>query len=349
VSLDSVQKLPTRHVFPFKANVTVVIPAFNAAAFLGDALESVLAQTYQPLEVIVVDDGSEDETPQVAAAYASKVTYIRKERGGPAAARNEGIRAASGEWIAFQDADDIWLSDFLEKLVDASANTGADLVFCDALTLKSGVTTGPTFFERKGLKARLDEFAPGDILLDPFSLFLELHQFMLTCALLVRRDALLQVGLFDEGIYCGEDLDLWLRLSLRFHFAVVNEILVLRRIHDHNLSSDWWAVTTGLIKIYEKLERNCLPQLLGTRWRKILCEKKAHLLREQGARYLELDEPLLARKSWAKGFRSSYSPTLAAYWLATFLPRKWVEALRNAKRKVPLARAPISTNVPGVR
>jgi GT2 family glycosyltransferase len=323
-----------------KAAVSVVIPAYNAAEFLAEALDSVLAQTHKPLEVIVVDDGSEDETPQIAASYVGKVRYIRKERGGPAAARNAGIRAASGDWIAFQDADDIWLPEFLEKLVAASAKTGADLTFCDALTVENGVTFGPTFFERKNLKEQLDKFAPGDVLLDPFSLFLEHHQFMLTCALLVRRDALIQAGLFDEDIYCGEDLDLWLRLALKCRFAVVNENLVLRRIHGQNLTRDWWAVTTGLIQIYEKLERNAPAQLSGSQWRKVLCERKVPLIREQGARYLELCEPVLARKSWAKAFRSSYSPALAAYWLATFLPRTWIKALRNAKQRVFLAPAP---------
>jgi glycosyltransferase involved in cell wall biosynthesis len=331
VSLGSIRNSPALHALPQKATVTVVIPAFNAAAFLGEALESVLAQTYQPLEIIVVDDGSEDETPQVAAAYASKVTYIRKERGGPASARNSGIRAASGEWIAFQDADDIWLPTFLEKLVHTSAKKSADVAFCDAVTLENDIMVGPTFFERKGLKTRLDEIAPYDILLDPFSLFFEFHQFMLTCAVLVRRDALLRVGLFDESIYCGEDLDLWLRLSLTYRFAIVNENLVLRRIHNHNLTRDWWVVTTGLIEVYDKLERNASRRLPNPGWRKVVRDKKAPLVREQGAHYVELGDLLLARKSYARGFWSSFSPMVAVYWLATFLPPLWVRALRKGK------------------
>src|ERR1700676_3231668 len=111
---------------PQKPTVSVVIPAYNAAEFLAEALDSVLAQTYQPLEVIVVDDGSEDETPKVVAAYAGKVTYMRKPHGGGCGGtRNVGIRAAKGEWVAFLDADDIWKPDMLEKLVKGVTETRA--------------------------------------------------------------------------------------------------------------------------------------------------------------------------------------------------------------------------------
>src|SRR6266576_3496761 len=155
-----------------KATVSVVIPAYNAGAFLGEALDSVLSQTYQPLEVIVVDDGSDDETPQIVADYNGKVTYLRRSRGGPASARNTGVRAAKGDWIAFLDADDIWMPGLLGKLVDV-AGTAADLVFCDTLTLISGKVVGPTRFENYGLKNRLDTLAPDGVLLNPFELLLE--------------------------------------------------------------------------------------------------------------------------------------------------------------------------------
>lgn len=334
MSTAPIHDSPAPQVLAQNTTVSVVIPAFNAAAYLGEALESTLGQTYQPIEVIVVDDGSEDETPQVAAAYAGKVTYLRKQRGGPASARNAGIRVASGEWIAFLDADDVWMPNLLEKLVKGAEETGADLAFCDGLTLKNGRIVGPTFFERAGLKARMGTFALNGLLLNPLLLFLEFHQFMLTCALLVRRDALLQVGLFDEHIYCGEDLDLWLRLSLRYRLGVVNENLVLRRIHAHNLTRDPWTLRTGLIQVYEKLERNASTLAAGTEWRKVLRKKKAPLLREQGAVYLVRGEFLLARESWAKCFRASHSPIVAAYWLLSFLPQSWVEALWEWKRQI---------------
>jgi glycosyltransferase involved in cell wall biosynthesis len=119
--------------------VSVVIPAFNAAAYVNEAIDSVLQQSYKPIEVIVVDDGSEDGTQQVIAPYKNKVMYLRKERGGPSSARNVGIRVASGEWIGLLDADDLWLPNFLEKLAPRKDRTvesfGKAVATCTAVAL----------------------------------------------------------------------------------------------------------------------------------------------------------------------------------------------------------------------
>ncbi len=334
VNTASIQESSAPRMSPEKPTVSVVIPAYNAAAYLGEALDSVLAQTYPPLEVIVVDDGSEDNTPQVVATYAGKFTYMRKQRGGPASARNAGIRAASGEWIAFQDADDIWMPSLLEKLVKDSAKTGADLVFCDTLTMIDGRVVGPTRFEHNGVLKHPDALAPDGFLQNPFELLLELGCYVPACAVLIKRDALLQIGLFDESFYTNEDLDLWLRLSLRCRFWIVNEVLALQRVHGNNLTRDPWTWKVERVKVYEKLESYAPSVARGTRWRKLLREGKAVLLREHGAVYLERGEILLARASWAKGFWSSCSLRLGTYWLATFFPLSWTKTLRNWKRQI---------------
>jgi glycosyltransferase involved in cell wall biosynthesis len=333
----SSQKPLAPRVLPEKFIVSVVIPAYNAAEFLGEALDSVLAQTYQPLEVIVVDDGSEDESPQVVATYADKVTYIQKERAGPASARNIGIRASSGEWVAFLDADDLWMPTLLEKLVKKAVQTGADLAFSDWVPLVNGSVIGPSNLERSGVKARLDTLASNGVLVNPFKLLLEVGCYFSPSSVLVRKDSLLEIGLLDESIYGTEDLDLWLRLSLRYRFAALNEVLSLRRIHGRNISRDTWSLNANEIKTFEKLERHAPTAAPGTRWRKLLRKRMVPMLREQGAGYLERGQIPLARKSWAKGFRRSYSPRLAAYWLATFLPRSCVEVLRNLKRQALFA------------
>ncbi len=316
-----------------KPKVSVVIPAYNAAEFLAEALDSVLAQTYQPVDVIVVDDGSEDETPQIAAAYASKVTYVRQRRSGPACARNTGIRAASGDWIALLDQDDVWMPELLEKLLKKAVETQADLAFCAWVPLINGNVIGPTILEQNGVKARLDTLAPCGVLLNPFELLLEVGPYFSPSSMVARRESVLQIGLFDEDIYCTDDLDLWLRLSLKYRFAVLNDALSLRRIHARNTSNDTWTMLTNEIKTYEKLERHAPTVIPGTRWRKLLRKRMASKLRDQGAGFLERGDLLLARQSWAKGFRASCSLRLAAYWLATFLPQSCVEGLRNWKRQ----------------
>jgi glycosyltransferase involved in cell wall biosynthesis len=314
--------------------VSVVIPAYNAKEFLGEALDSVLAQTYQPLEVIVVDDGSADETPQVVGPYAGKVTYMRKERGGPASARNAGIRAARGEWIAFLDADDVWMPGFLEKLLGCCAQTDAGLVFCDSLIVRDGCVEGGTCFERCCLKSRLGTAARGGVLLHPLELLIELDHFIFTGAFLVRRDALTQIGLYDEALYCAEDMDLLMRLSVRFRFAVVDHALVLRRIHTKNISSNRWKTVTGVVNAFEKVEHYASGNATGTRWRKVLQKRMARFLRAQGVLQVARGELVSARKTWERSLQSSFTPTVAACWFASFLPQSWLEVLSNWQRRI---------------
>ena len=316
---------------PEMPTVSVVIPTHNAAEFLAEAVDSVLGQTYQPLEVIVVDDGSEDETSRVAAAFTDRIIYLHKEWAGLSSARNTGIRAASGEWIALLDADDIWMPDRLQRQLKLAAETGADLVFCDAKTLGSKDNIGPTRFEQYGLKAQLERLAPDGVLLNPFELLLEAGCYVLPSTVLVKKECLLQVGLFDEALYTNEDMDLWLRQALTFRFAVLNDALVARRIHEKNMSRNTWAIVAGEIKICEKLQ-TCPPTgAHGRRWRGLLRKKTASLFRQQGSLYLERRDRRSARRSWARSLRSSFSATVAAFWLISLLPQSWVDGLRNWK------------------
>jgi teichuronic acid biosynthesis glycosyltransferase TuaG len=327
---------------PQKPTVSVVIPAYNAAEFLADAVDSVLAQTYQPLEVFVVDDGSKDGTRRVAAAFTDRITYIQKQGGGPASARNAGIRAASGEWIAFLDADDIWMPNLLERLLQYAGGRTADLVFCDSLTLVDGRTVGAHRLENCRIKSRLDTLAPNGLLRNPFELLLEVGCYIFPSSTLVRRECLLQVGLFDEVMYGTEDIDLWLRLSLKYRFAVASDALVFRRMHTTNISRDVWTRVKNEIKVYEKLSGYAPTVAPCTKWRGLLRVKMASLFREEGAYYLERGELLSARKSWASSVRMSFSPRVAAYWLTSFLPLPWVEVIRNWKRQIsPLPLGPV--------
>src|SRR5215216_1193601 len=115
--------------------VSVIIPAYNAAKFIGEALNSVYSQTFNAYEVIVINDGSldTDDLERELKRYPGGLRYIRQENRGAAAARNTGLRAAAGEFIAFLDADDTWLPNFLEKQIEFLKSSNADLVYADAL------------------------------------------------------------------------------------------------------------------------------------------------------------------------------------------------------------------------
>ena len=314
---------------PHSIAVSVVIPAYNAAEFLPDSLASVFRQTYQPQEVLIVDDGSEDETSRVAQALEKRVRYLRKPRGGPASARNLGIRAAQGEWIAFLDADDTWVPERLEQQLALARETGADLVFSDALILTRGGAGARRRFAQYGSKVRLIAGNMGGVVAHPFELLLEIGCFILTTTVLVRRESLLRVGLFDEDLYCGEDMDLWLRLAVDCRFAVVNQPLVVRRVHGRNISEDPWTVVSYELKVCEKLESR--HATLTPEWQTLLAKKRAHLYRQEASLYLQRDDIASARKSWARAVRLSGSPALCLYWMMSFLPPMLLKTLRHSR------------------
>jgi glycosyltransferase involved in cell wall biosynthesis len=212
--------------------VSVVVTAYNAAAFLERAVESVLGQTVPVLEVLVVDDASGDETPAVAAALArrhARVLYVRRqENGGVSAARNEGIRRARGEWVAFLDADDAWLPEKLARqLVALEKNPQAAWAYCDGWHADAELR--PT---RHRLSDGLGCASQGWI----YERLLA-GEFVWPSTTLFRREVFAAVGLFDEGLRGCEDWDFFIRVARRYPCVYVPEPLVLHRTHPASLTA----------------------------------------------------------------------------------------------------------------
>jgi glycosyltransferase involved in cell wall biosynthesis len=196
-------------------SVSVIIPAYNAAQHLPEAIESVLQQSAGVLEIIVADDGSADGTRDVAAAYP--VRLLALARGGVSVARNAAVDAANGEWLAFLDADDIWLPGKIGvQLAAAEDQPAVDLILCERV-FQFDVPIPPWFTEeRDGGSATL--FQPS--------------------AWLLRKRTFQRVGGFEPGRALGEDMNWLLRawqLGIQHH--VVPETLVIRRIHECNASA----------------------------------------------------------------------------------------------------------------
>ncbi len=223
--------------------VSIVMPAYNSASFIGEALDSCLAQTYSPCEMIVVDDGSTDGTRDLLTArYGDRIRYFFQPNAGAAAARNQGIRAARGEFVQFCDADDRLLPAKIERCVAAVHHQpDVGVVYTRYRhVLADGRTPAP--FEDPPLLS-------GDVFCD---LLLSNANAILTSACLVRRDALLAVGLFDEqpGLRCSEDWDLFLRLAAQYQYASLDEVLVLYRRHPGELTaSPYWSALGRLITV----------------------------------------------------------------------------------------------------
>ena len=206
--------------------VSVVIPTFNRARVLSEAVDSALAQTFSDLEIVIVDDGSTDDTiGTVERRYASRpqVRLLQKANGGPATARNTGLKSAEGELIAFLDSDDLWLPGKLMLQVDLLDRTPeAGLVFCDRV---GEGPDSPTRFETKGFKG--DTSLKGILKKGfPFA----------TPSVIVRRSVLDEVGLFDEAFTCAEDWDLWIRILARFPITFVDKPLVIVRERRDSIS-----------------------------------------------------------------------------------------------------------------
>lgn len=202
--------------------VSVVITCYNYARFLPDAVESALGQTFSDLEVVLVDDGSTDDTPQVAARWRHepRLRYVRQENAGQAAAKNRGIRLAQGSLVAFLDADDRWDPSKLARQVPHFARADVGVVYSRGLHLDA---TGNTRMPKNPGRTRMPR--AGKI-----TTFL-LHDNMIPfSSAVVRRDLLQQIGGFDESLAMAIDWDLWLRLSLICEFAWVEERLLHYRV-----------------------------------------------------------------------------------------------------------------------
>lgn len=220
--------------------VSVIIPCYNYAHLVGRAIRSVLEQTYTDFEIIVVDDGSTDNIPEVVAGFAGRVRYIRQPNQGPNGARNQGIRAASGEFIALLDPDDEWLPRKLERqmtIMDSQPTVG--LVYANVYLVEglsgSIIGTYPSRLFRKGHVLQ----------------YLYLHQFVPSPTPLIRRLVFDRVGYFDPNAIGSDDWDMWLRIAAQFEFAYVAEPLAKYAVH-----ASWGSHTT-----YQTYERDMLTFL----------------------------------------------------------------------------------------
>lgn len=204
------------------ATISAIIPTYNRADLILRSLKSVLAQTRPVTEVVVVDDGSTDNTRETLAPYLDRITYIHQGNAGVSAARNRGAREARGEWLAFLDSDDEWLPGKIERQFQAiEANPQAILVYGGARVRE------PDGSESEGRAIPDSELRTA----------LRNGTAIATSAAIVRRDVFLEAGGFDESLSFGEDWDLWLRLKEHGAFLGVAEPLMLSHRSRDSLSN----------------------------------------------------------------------------------------------------------------
>jgi len=223
--------------------VSIIIPTHNRKAFVLEAVGSVLAQTFEDYELIVVDDGSNDGTGEALKKYEDRLHYLCQENQGVSAARNCGLAHARGEFIAFLDSDDLWLPKKLAiQVAFMEQHPGAQICYTDEMWIRGGVRVNP--------KKRHAKYS-GEIY--PHCLPLCIIS---PSSALMRRGLLEEVGAFDPGLPVCEDYDLWLRVTARFPvFFIPQRLIVKRGGHPDQLSRRYWGIdryrVMALTKILE--------------------------------------------------------------------------------------------------
>jgi len=272
-------------------SVSVIIPAYNTARYIGETLDSVFGQTYRDFEVIVINDGSPDSEAleAVLRPYLDRIVYLKQENRGPAAARNLGIQQARGEYIAFLDSDDCWLPEYLASQMGMFDVTPApDIVSADTELFGDSPLAGKSFWELYPPRgpATLKNLLTRDCAIMP------------SCTV-ARRSVLFRAGLFDEDISGAEDLDLWLRaVHSGAQLVLQRHVLGRRRLHDGALTASPLRIQAEAVRVLDKLERTLqlAPDVLAA-----LRERRAHtqalVALEQGKRFLEAGEFDRARGS----------------------------------------------------
>lgn len=210
--------------------VSVVIPSYNCEKYIAETISSVLAQTYGDLEVLVVDDGSTDNTRGIVSAFGSPVRLITQSNSGVCVARNRGAKEAKGEFICFMDHDDYWFSDKLALQIDAmSSHPECGVVFASFILWNQDATG--SFPASNSFD--LSQYPEGE---DPEYSGWIYHQFLLDCWMLTstamfRREVFERCGTFDETLPYSEDWDLWLRISREYQFIKLKRPNTLYRQH----------------------------------------------------------------------------------------------------------------------
>ncbi len=225
-----------------KGLVSVIVPVYNRGNLVSETIDSILSQTYKNFEIILINDGSSDDSLSILAAYErrfpEKIRVIDQKNQGQIIARNNGIKVARGQYIAFLDSDDLWKKDKLERQLPLFQQ-GVGLVY-----------TGTEIINEKGETVRLepaDEALVGDI----YGQLLVKNR-MTGGTVVVTAEALEKVGVFSQDFKAAENWDLWLRICKEYSADVVADPLIEYRVHSNNMSSDGQLMLDAKMKIIEK-------------------------------------------------------------------------------------------------
>lgn len=312
-----------------KLRVSAVIPTYNRAAFLPAAVASIRDQTYPCDEVVIVDDGSSDNTAEVVAALGDGIRYVRQANAGPAAARNRGIREATGELVAFLDTDDRWLPNKLQRQVEIFqrepdvALVSADMAIEDA----AGKRIVESNFARRGLRALFTEL-DGRPVPDAPRRLLKVN-FINTSTAVARRGVLLDLDGFDTRLRFGEDLELWLRIAARHPIACVPSVEEIRVEHESNVTRSVEPMLKGYVDLAQVIREWARGQM--PLWGITADRYVAACLADLGYWYFSQNRRAEARQVLVRSLKESPSVRALAYLAGAALPQAVINVVRRFK------------------
>lgn len=315
--------------------VSVVVTVHNQAPFVAATLDSVLAQTYPNVDVIVVDDGSTDDTLVRCARYGDRIRLLPRANGGVGAARNTGVAAARGAYIAHLDGDDLWHPDKLARQVGAALRfPEAGMIIADGHAFEDGVPDAPGLVTGE-MGRRLSAAAEPVLLLDCYRALLRRHGIRTPSQIMVPAAVYAALGRWDERMRVVTDIELALRIAARHPFVLIREDLVGYRVHDASLSGPrrsrqfaWGLETFIALRIHRRQADPAARALLGER----IAADTRTLARD--AYYAGCH----GARAWALGYElrllaASRRPDLVLpFLLGLMLPQRLIAATRRVRR-----------------
>lgn len=303
--------------------ISVIIPAYNCAQYISETVESVLAQTYQDYEIIIVDDGSTDNTKDVLSkyveAYPNKVIYIYQQNAGEGGARNRGLKESVRDYVAFLDSDDIWLPTKLEK----------QMALVDSLKGEDIVVFGDQYqFNDSGAILLKSMFK----ILKPYNGFvyekLLYENFLTTNMILTKRDFFNKVGYFKEGMkYCA-DFEMWLRLAKHYKFYYVEDLVAGYRIHSAQVSGNIHKMREYHLMVVNEALNNLKANAILTN--NVLSNQHY----KYGYMFWDKNYYADARLDFRISLRHLFKLKTFLYMLATYLPPFFIENIRTVKKVI---------------
>ena len=314
--------------------ISVVIPAYNSDRFIADAINSVFEQKIDNIEIIIIDDGSTDNTNEIVAKFGDKVSYFRQKNKGASCARNFGVNVANGTWIAFLDSDDSWSPNYLEHFLSiVNYFDDVALYYCGKIWVDE--------FGKPLLGNATQKIYPQGWILNT----LLMNNYISSCScVIVRKDIYISIGGFNEDpIFCnGEDYDLWLRIASNYRICSIPFPYVRYRRHSHNLTNNSSKYEIGHLAALKNailyLQRNAIHpnnQVQKTKLRAIM--KKAYSKALISLFYLD-DYDMVKKISLEAIMQGYISIDIFIRCITSFMPKSFIHNIKDIKRTMNKSR-----------